>query len=129
MNPEEIIQFCQVHSDIKVCLDTSHTMMASNYYGRDFYNGVRMLMPYVEHMHIVDALGVDGGGANGEMSTLRLSQVLSEIASAPQFIPEIWQGHKNDGEGFWQALNYLDEIGFAQWAVDNCVKKFNAGTL
>ena len=115
MNPEEIIQFCQVHSDIKVCLDTSHTMMASNYYGWDFYNGVRMLMPYVEHMHIVDALGVDGEGVQmgeGDVDFTRLSQVLSEIASAPQFIPEIWQGHKNDGEGFWQALNYLDEIGF-----------------
>ena len=26
------------------------------------------------------------------------------------FIPEIWQGHKNGGEGFWIALDRLDNL-------------------
>ena len=26
------------------------------------------------------------------------------------FIPEIWQGHKNGGEGAWIALNRLESI-------------------
>ena len=31
-------------------------------------------------------------------------------ASLASFIPEIWQGHKNDGEGFWIALTRLENI-------------------
>jgi N-acetylneuraminate synthase len=26
------------------------------------------------------------------------------------FIPEIWQGHKDHGAGFWHALNMLSDI-------------------
>jgi len=33
---------------------------------------------------------------------------LNETAPNIQFIPEVWQGHKNDGEGFWKALEYLE---------------------
>ena len=28
----------------------------------------------------------------------------------PHFIPEIWQGHKDNGKGFWKALNHLEGI-------------------
>jgi N-acetylneuraminate synthase len=32
-------------------------------------------------------------------------------ASCPEasFIPEIWQGHRNHGEGFWMALERLEK--------------------
>ena len=26
------------------------------------------------------------------------------------FIPEVWQGHKDHGEGFWTALNQLSQL-------------------
>jgi N-acetylneuraminate synthase len=26
------------------------------------------------------------------------------------FIPEVWQGHKDHGEGFWSALNFLQNL-------------------
>ena len=28
------------------------------------------------------------------------------------FLPEVWQGHKNNGEGFWKALDYLEKFNF-----------------
>jgi N-acetylneuraminate synthase len=37
-----------------------------------------------------------------------LSSELSVLAPDASFIPEIWQGHKNDGEGFWRALEILE---------------------
>jgi N-acetylneuraminate synthase len=28
------------------------------------------------------------------------------------WLPEIWQGHENDGQGFWVALERLEKEGF-----------------
>jgi hypothetical protein len=32
-----------------------------------------------------------------------------ETAPRASFIPEIWQGHTNEGEGFWVALARLEK--------------------
>ena len=34
------------------------------------------------------------------------------IATGATYTPEIWMGHKEDGEGFWVALNRLQAFGF-----------------
>ena len=34
---------------------------------------------------------------------------LDELAPEVTFIPEIWQGHVNNGEGFWTALERLEQ--------------------
>jgi N-acetylneuraminate synthase len=38
-----------------------------------------------------------------------VGEILDQEAPQASFIPEIWQGHKNDGEGFWIALNRLEQ--------------------
>ena len=38
----------------------------------------------------------------------KLSNILNSYCPKSSFIPEIWQGHKNGGEGFWIALDRLD---------------------
>ena len=40
---------------------------------------------------------------------LRLARQLDATAPGVSFIPEIWQGHVNDGEGFWIALERLEQ--------------------
>lgn len=115
INPREIQEFCQSNPEIKICLDTSHLMMACNYFGWDFYDSVELLLPYTNHMHIVDATGIDGEGVQigkGDINFKKLSQKIKSAKSNAQFIPEIWQGHKNSGEGFWQAFDYLKNIDF-----------------
>ena len=62
-------------------------------------------------MHVVDALGVDGEGVQigkGDVDFAELSHDLNHCAPGTQFIPEVWQGHKNNGEGFWCALDFLE---------------------
>ncbi|GAB3034841.1 N-acetylneuraminate synthase family protein [Bowmanella dokdonensis] len=107
---DEIVEFCQ-RSLLKVCLDVSHTMMACNFYKDDFYDFVRKVAPYVVHMHIVDAKGLDGEGiqiGHGDVDFRKLGKILQQDLPSTPFIPEIWQGHKNNGEGFWKALAYLE---------------------
>ena len=37
----------------------------------------------------------------------KLGEILNKYCPKASFIPEIWQGHKNNGEGFWIALEKL----------------------
>ena len=60
-----------------------------------------------------DASGTNGEGlqvGDGEIDFKRLSNILNLHAPQSTFIPEIWQGHKNGGEGFWTALNKLNNL-------------------
>jgi N-acetylneuraminate synthase len=67
--------------------------------------------PHTGHLHIADAGGVDAEGlqiGEGDMDFAAIMTVLDRSCPQATFIPEIWQGHKNQGEGFWQAMNRLE---------------------
>lgn len=57
----EITNFCS-STGYRICFDTSHSMMACNYYGWSFHDFTLAVAKFTAHMHIVDALGVDGEG-------------------------------------------------------------------
>lgn len=108
---DEIVDFCRENPEIKICLDISHSMMACNFYGWDINEFTRKVAPYNVHLHVVDAKGIDGEGVEigkGDVDFDALASVLNECNPSVQFIPEIWQGHKNGGEGFWSALEFLE---------------------
>ena len=51
---------------------------------------------------------VAGQIGNGEINFTKLGKILQKNCQNASFIPEIWQGHKNGGEGFWIALEKLE---------------------
>ncbi|MBB4392694.1 N-acetylneuraminate synthase family protein [Bradyrhizobium sp. ERR14] len=108
--PEESAAFCAKH-DLRMCVDISHTKLAANHFGFDFAQGLAQLGPHTAHLHFGDAKGLDGEGlqiGEGEIDFGDIGQVLRKHAPGASFIPEIWQGHKNMGEGFWTALERLE---------------------
>jgi len=112
-DPNEIADFCE-RSSYHICLDVSHSMMACNYYKWDFNEFLRKVLPHTVHLHVVDAKGVDGEGVQigkGDVNFSLLCEQLRKYAPNVQFIPEVWQGHKNKGEGFWLALEFLERAG------------------
>lgn len=112
LDPYETIDFCE-ETGLKICLDISHSMMSCNHYGWDFYEFIKVVAPYNVHMHIVDAKGDDGEGVQigeGDVNFEKLGKLLDQYSPGIQFIPEVWQGHKNRGQGFWSALNYLERV-------------------
>lgn len=112
VDPEDTVDFCK-HTGTRICLDLAHSKLAMNHRKRDFNHYLHLISPYVAHLHIVDAEGVDGEGyqiGDGDIDFESASKILSSNAPHAGFIPEIWQGHKNDGEGFWVALERLEGL-------------------
>ncbi len=113
VDPDEITTFCE-RTGHKICLDISHSMMACNYYHWDFSEFLKKVLPQTIHLHVVDAKGVDGEGVQigqGDVDFAMLRDHMNKFAPGVQFIPEVWQGHKNKGEGFWFALEFLEGLG------------------
>jgi sialic acid synthase SpsE/sugar phosphate isomerase/epimerase len=109
---DEIVEWC---SKLKLCMcfDISHTRLTCNHFGIDFYDFAEKIAPFSSHLHLGDAKGLNGEGlqvGEGEIDFARLGAILQKGCPTATFIPEIWQGHKNGGEGFWVALERLEGI-------------------
>ena len=111
MMADEIVDFCERHR-FRVCLDVSHSQLACTHFSTSFKEFLEKVGPYSAHLHLVDAEGIDGEGlqiGEGAVDFGMVAEVLQRRAANASFIPEIWQGHKNDGEGFWIALDKLEQ--------------------
>ena len=110
LKPEEIIFWCKTLG-IRICLDISHSKLTCNHFGIDFYDFIKQVSPYTAHIHVGDARGVNGEGlqiGEGEIDFQRFANIFNKHNQFAGFIPEIWQGHKDMGFGFWQALDRLE---------------------
>jgi hypothetical protein len=111
VDPKYTVAFCQNHG-YRVCLDVSHSKLVVNHRKTSFAEFVDLVGPHTAYLHLIDAEGLDGKGmqiGDGEISFSKLSEQLAKLAPKAGFIPEILQGHKNDGEGFWLVLERLEQ--------------------
>lgn len=107
---DEIVEWCS-KLNLRMCFDISHTRLTCNHFGIDFYEFAEKIAPFSAHLHLGDAKGLNGEGlqvGEGEIDFDRLGKILIKGCPSATFIPEIWQGHKNGGEGFWVALERLE---------------------
>lgn len=97
---------------LRLCLDLSHLQMTCNHFGLDFQQTLDVLLPRTAHLHVADAAGTNGEGVLMGTGDVDWSQTWRKIVRYPQigFIPEVWQGHKDRGAGFWSALAFLMEL-------------------
>ena len=111
MDAEDIVRFYESHG-YRICLDVSHSALTAHHQKRSFKSFLEDVAPMTRHLHIADAEGVDGEGlqiGEGTVDFAMVADVLSDRAAHASFIPEIWQGHKDQGAGFWRALERLEE--------------------
>lgn len=112
ISADEIVEFCK-KSGYRICFDVSHSFLACNQFKWSFKEFVEKVGPYSAHLHIADAMGTNDEGlqiGKGEIDFPALDDWLSKSCPDISFIPEIWQGHKNDGEGFWKAMDRLEKV-------------------
>lgn len=111
MMPQELAQQAKIYG-LRLCLDMAHLQMTCNHFGLDFQSALEMLLPYTAHLHVSDAAGTNGEGVvmgTGDVEWAPAWQMICN-ATGVSFIPEVWQGHKDHGEGFWHALKFLMKI-------------------
>lgn len=117
MDAYEIRDFIEPRG-LKFCYDSSHHKLYCNWAHVDFYEQVQVLLPYIGHLHLADAAGLDGEGlqiGEGAIDWVHFFRVLGEYHGT--MIPEIWRGHQRQGEGFLIAIQRLSEAYFASQAV------------
>ena len=99
--------------NLRMCFDISHSRLMSNHFDVDFYEFAEKIAPITGHLHLGDALGVNGEGlqiGEGDIDFKKLASIIDKHCPTASFIPEIWQGHKNGGEGVWIALERSETI-------------------
>lgn len=108
MMPDELAHQAREYK-LRICLDLAHLQMTCAHFGLDFIKTLRQLLPYTAHLHVSDAKGTNGEGVLMGTGDVQWKPTWELIASTPDvsFIPEVWQGHKDHGAGFWHALEYL----------------------
>lgn len=112
VKPEEISAFLDRGlASVNLCFDVSHTLMAANYLGFDFYESIAQLGKHISHLHISDAEGSSGEGVpfgEGVLNIDKMADLFNVHCPKASFIPEVWQGHRDRGAGFWRALDVLN---------------------
>ena len=101
--------------ELEVCLDVSHSFMWCSHAGEEFREFFNAIMPNVSHIHISDASGTTSEGLQiglGDVNFTELREALRGYEERATLMPEIWQGHENEGAGFRVALARLREFGF-----------------
>ena len=110
VDAESIDEFCN-KQHMRVCLDVSHSKLACNHLQTPFSSFLHQILPHTAHLHLADANGVDGEGLQideGGVDWADVFQLMHKLAKHASFIPEIWQGHKNNGHGAWLSLERLE---------------------
>jgi sialic acid synthase SpsE/sugar phosphate isomerase/epimerase len=118
MDADEIIAFIKPLG-LDMCFDTSHSKLYCTWAHVDFYGQVEKLLPYIRHLHLSDAAGLDGEGlqiGEGTIDWVHFFKVIGAGRSdgyKGTMIPEIWRGHQRQGEGFRIAIQRLSQAYFA----------------
>ena len=89
---DEIEKYC-TEFNLRICYDVSHSRLACNFDGTDFYKFSEAVAKYTAHLHIGDALKLNGEGlqiGEGDIDFPKLSNILNNGCLSSSFIPEIW---------------------------------------
>lgn len=111
MMPDELAEQAKALG-LRLCLDLSHLQMTCFHFGLDFQAALALLLPHSAHLHVADAKGANGEGVIMGTGDVDWPATWAQIKGYPtvSFIPEVWQGHKDHGAGFWSALEFLNTL-------------------
>ncbi len=111
MMPDDLLTRARAMG-LGLCIDLSHLQMTCSHFGLEFQAALSQLLPLAAHLHVADAKGTNGEGVLMGTGDIDWPAAWAQIARFPQlgFIPEVWQGHKDHGAGFWSALDFLADV-------------------
>ena len=107
----DMIRFCQ-EANVKMTFDICHAMLQCNLEKISLTEYTKQVMPYVAHMHISDAIGLNGEGIQMFEGEIDFESVFNTAAPYNfSWVTEIWSGHLHNGSGTYKAMRDI-EINF-----------------
>ena len=111
MDADEIAQFCE-DNNLHICFDLSHAALYCNAKEKDLGEFIRRVMPHIRHIHFADGYGLDGEGMQIGEGDIDLPRIMPLFANYNgTWVPEVWRGHLEKGQGFITALERLKKYG------------------
>ena len=93
-------------NDIHICLDIAHLILSANFFNKDWYDWYKRLIKNCVHIHVSDAVGTDGEGVDFGTGNLgHYDEIINENCIK---VIEVWEGHLNEGEKFFKAIEFLN---------------------
>jgi N-acetylneuraminate synthase len=109
MEPRAMAEFLTTYG-YSMCLDLCHAKLYCNHVDMELADYMRIVRPYVGHLHFSDSTGVDGEGIMVGAGEIDWSEVCAQFADYERgWTPEIWNGHHDHGAQFCQAHRLLAE--------------------
>ena len=86
--------------------------MESNFSKSEFNDNFLEIIKYTDHFHLSDSSTSSNEGLNIDDGNIDFDFTLNKIFGKQNkknisFIPEVWQGHLNNGEGFRISLERI----------------------
>lgn len=104
---EEMIDLCR-ELGLGMTLDLSHAQLYCNTSGERLEDYVKRCLPYTRHLHIADASGIDGEGLQIGEGVIDWEVILGLLSKSDlTWVPEVWSGHLQGGDGFAKAINLI----------------------
>ena len=102
-----------IRTDCMFCFDISHSYMSCKYFKEKLIDHAKILSSRIKHIHLSDAISTNSEGleiGEGSIDFINLHKQISKSKLKLFMIPEIWQGHVNNGEKFANSIIRFEEL-------------------
>jgi len=107
MPASDMVRFCE-YFGLGMTFDICHAGLHCNHDGISLTEYSKEVLPYVRHMHISDARGIDGEGVEIGDGNIDFESVFGSLASTDfSWVTEIWSGHLYQGSGIYKSMHQL----------------------
>ena len=110
MNSAQDVELIERYQ-LPICMDICHLCMGECTDDFVALDVLRRLRPHIRHLHIADAMGIDGEGMLfGDGDPKNMAAVEEAMRFDQDKVVEVWQGHLDGGAGFAKSLVRLWEL-------------------
>lgn len=110
MYEDDICKFCD-HFGLNMTYDVCHAKLYCNHCNCSLDNFTKKVKPYISHLHISDAIGVNGEGIQIDEGEIDFDELINELDDKNfTWVTEIWSGHTNRGKKTYDAMKKLERF-------------------
>lgn len=109
MKAEDMVEFCK-ELNLKMTFDICHAQLYCKLHDQKLSEYAKIVMPYVSHLHISDAKGINGEGLQIHEGELDFDATFTEMSGFEfTWVSEIWSGHHHEGAGTYKCMQFLEK--------------------